>query len=373
MTYSNNESPFDELLEEVEYGKKGVNKGLSMGLPKLYTAIDGIQRRRYDLLFGAEGSGKSGLAWMNFIMFPYLDYVENRSKHNYDYQVRLYSLEVSRKRVLAKMFCWYLYQKKGVLIDVKHLLSVGDNEIHPDVEKYMKMYKNFFKDMDKHITIIDQEMTPSQLKADVVAFAKRRGTFGKRIRKGVEEITYTPYDPNEMVSIITDTLGNLSLEAVGGMMGKKPTIDLHSTNCRYTYRNQLGYHVLNVTHSNRDIDNIQRVRYGEIFPKKGDILDSGQPARDANLVICIFNPNEYRNPNNTLDKFLGYEIPTLKERFRSIGILKSRDGDNFKKIGLQFLGEIGNFTEMKPSREMTNKDYARITGIKKTYRLNTKK
>ena len=36
----------------------------------------------------------------------------------------------------------------------------------------------------------------------------------------------------------------------------------------------------------------------------------------------------------------------LKDRFRSVGVLKNRDGPSDVRVGLQFVGEVGYFQEI---------------------------
>jgi hypothetical protein len=193
-------------------------------------------------------------------------------------------------------------------------------------------------------------------------FAKSRGYF-KKDERGL--LTYVPYNTNEHVIIITDTLGNLKVENVDGRYDKKGTIDYHSANSAHIYRNMLGYTVCNVAHSNRKVSDVNRARFAEIFPNKDDIKDSSQPSADANTVLTIFNPEDYRNSNNNLSRFMNYKIDLIGNRFRAIGVLKNREGDNNKRVGMMFLGENGYFQELPRSTDITDQDYNAITSLKK--------
>ncbi len=72
-----------------------------------------------------------------------------------------------------------------------------------------------------------------------------------------------------------------------------------------------------------------------------DFKDTGNTQQDANVVLALFSPRRYE-----IEKFRGYDITKLKDRFRSISLLKNRDGDSDKTIGLQFVGEVGYFQEV---------------------------
>lgn len=351
---------FKQFKQAVYEGKSGGNIGLPLGLTRLEKYTYGIQKKRYDLIFAAEGVGKSAFVTSTYIMTPY-QHVINHAP-SIDLKIRLYSLEIDAVSVIAKMVSWKLYEDKRILIAPSVILSKDRfNKIPKEIEDYIDELEPFFEEMFNHITIIDKAMTPDMIKEDVMAFAKDRGDFYTD-DDGI--VRYKPHNPNEHVIIITDTLGNLKLQQHGNRLDKKGTIDTHSSYCRDIYRNRLGYTVVNVAHSNRGISGMDRARYGEIFPQKDDVKDSSQPANDANLVIAIFNPTDYMNPNNNLSNFMGYKVPKFNDRFRAVGILKNRNGPNNKRVGTLFLGECGYFTEIKRSDLMTENDYTFVSNIR---------
>jgi hypothetical protein len=112
------------------------------------------------------------------------------------------------------------------------------------------------------------------------------------------------------------------------------------------------------------MDDINRVKYGELFPKISDIKETNMLAQDANLVMALFDPMNHINPNNNLDKFMDYEILRFKNRFRAIGILKNREGENNKRVGLLYIGECGYFQELPNSKQITMEQYTKITSFK---------
>lgn len=48
----------DQILEEINRGRKGLNHGITMGMPKLEGLIDGNTKETYTLLLSNSGSGK---------------------------------------------------------------------------------------------------------------------------------------------------------------------------------------------------------------------------------------------------------------------------------------------------------------------------
>jgi hypothetical protein len=360
----------DELLNKVNLGRCGLNTGLSTGIKSLDEAIGGIQKKTYTLLFGAEGSGKSVFTTHAFILFPIIEHfyhIENNPEYKTDLKIIYYSLEVDRVNILGKMLCWLIYKDTKVLYSMKYLFSnrlfLIDEATFALVQLYTVKIK---KILDEVLTIIDKSMTATEINEEIVEFARSRGAIklitapdGTRIRK------YIPFNENEHVFIITDTLTNLTVDENIKMNSDKKECDLHSNHCKHTYRNLFHYSVFNITHSNRDIANPMRTKSGELYPSKSDISISSQPARDADIVGCIYAPYELANPNNNLNKFEGYDITRLKHRYRNVGILKSRDGENMLRISLAFYGECGYFAVLP--KAMSKLDYEDILSKKVKY------
>ena len=78
-----------------------------------------------------------------------------------------------------------------------------------------------------------------------------------------------------------------------------------------------------------------------VEPKLSDFKDTGNTQQDANIIMSLFSPRRHE-----LETFRGYDIKKLKDRFRSLSILKNRDGAADVRVGLQFVGEVGYFQEI---------------------------
>lgn len=48
----------EKLLGEIDRGRLGLNHGISMGLPKLESIIDGVSRETYTLILSNSGAGE---------------------------------------------------------------------------------------------------------------------------------------------------------------------------------------------------------------------------------------------------------------------------------------------------------------------------
>jgi hypothetical protein len=59
--------------------------------------------------------------------------------------------------------------------------------------------------------------------------------------------------------------------------------------------------------------------------------------------------------------FRGYDIMQLRSWFRSLHLLKHREGEANKFIPLKFNGAVGTFEQLPEAMMMTPEDYARAT------------
>lgn len=358
---------FEELISEIERGIEGQNTGLSTGIQPLDELTGGVQKKNYTLIFGPEGSGKSVFTIHSHIMYPIVQHLyQQKNDPNYtkDLKIFFYSLEVDRVNILGKILCWLIYKETKVLYSISYLFSKRLYLINKDVYKLVVSYEKLIKNiLDNILFIIDRPMTANQIKVDVVSFAEKRGTVKEiTLKDGSKVLKYFPKNPDEHVIIIIDTITNLTVDKTINKNNEHNECNMHSSNCKHIYRNLFHYTVVNVTHSNRDITNVMRTRSGEIYPHKNDISISSYPSRDANIVLCIFAPHEYANENNNLGSFGGYNISRLQGRFRSVGLLKSRDGENMYRFPLLFLGECGWF-ELLP-KTLDKKQYLEIENLK---------
>lgn len=89
-----------------------------------------------------------------------------------------------------------------------------------------------------------------------------------------------------------------------------------------------------------------------------DISDSSNVGNDVDLAVGILDPNKHKIVN-----YRGYDISKLQNRSRFINILKNRDGEADKSLGLLFLGENGFFKELPRPNEMTELIYERIKNL----------
>lgn len=82
----------EKLLEEIDRGRLGLNHGISMGLPKLESIIDGVTRETYTLIISNSGSGKTSFALYAYVFKPLMEHLDDD-----DFKILYFSLEITEK------------------------------------------------------------------------------------------------------------------------------------------------------------------------------------------------------------------------------------------------------------------------------------
>ena len=85
----------------------------------------------------------------------------------------------------------------------------------------------------------------------------------------------------------------------------------------------------------------------KLEPSLDGLGDNKTTARDANVIIGLFDPNRY-----SIREHNGYDISRFKDRYRSVNLLKDRDGVSNKKLPLFFNGAVDFFKELPKSDDM---------------------
>ena len=147
------------------------------------------------------------------------------------------------------------------------------------------------------ILFIEKSENPTGIYKEILHFASFRGQFVyQKYMKGDKEeeklVSYIPNNPNEYVIIVLDTIRKVSKERGFSV---KETVD--KTIEYETYlRKLLGYTFVNIVHLNRDMADIDRLKFmGDlIYPQPELIKDSGNLSEESTHVFTLFNPNDER-------------------------------------------------------------------------------
>lgn len=383
---------FDDLYKELTENKENHDRGYYncipfTGMSRLEEYLPGIEQATYYLLTANSGIGKSKLARSLFIHGPY-QFVLDNPNSDVKVSIKYFSLEESKRKVILSEISKYLFSKYGLIISIKQLQSIGRlNTVSIDVLNKIKEAKEYIIEFSKVIEIIDNIRNPTGIYKHVRDFALTIGTYYNKdgvalttteienIRKGIGEdykkvSYYKKHNPRHYVLILTDHLGLLDSE---DKLTQHQTMSRYSSTYCLLMRDKFGFIPINVQQQASAKEQVEYNFKGKsieekLEPSLDGLGDNKLTQRDANIVLGLFSPERYSIPTHN-----GYDITVFKDMYRSMSILKDRDGIANKKLPLFFNGAIDFFKELPRPDDKENMlkviDY--INNIRKTSIVDT--
>lgn len=332
----------DEIFKQIDAGRAGENHGYSMGLPKLEGIIDGVTKETYTLILSNSGAGKSSFALYAYVYKPLMEHLDDDN-----YKVLFFALEMSEWSLYIKLLSIYIFEKYGIQLSFKEILSKKKEYILSD-EHYeiVKECKPWIEKISKKLEVYDKHVNANT----VYAILRKRLESMGRFQETDTQLLYLPNNPNLIYTVVIDHIGLISVP-VGSTL--KQEIDKLSAYL-VTLREKCRISPVVVQQANREQGNIERFKQGKSAFTINDAKDSGNTVQDCNIMIALYNPHR-----DGLKTYKNYDIKQLKSSFRSIMCLKNRFGDCDVEVGVNFFGGINLFHELPAHDEIY--DYARYT------------
>ena len=261
-----------------------------------------------------------------------------------------FSLEMSKKTILARMLSLHLFDTYGVELSPKEIFSRKKNyRLCDEYYELVKESRPWLKKVTSIVTIYDKTCTASYLKNKLLAELRATGELSVVGSGEDAEIYYKPFDPELVHNVVVDHIGLVKASA----NKLKEEIDAVSR-VLLQLRNSCGISPVVIMQINRDSGNVERRKQGLNNLTLNDIKDSGNPAQDCEVALSILNP--YRDKLASYNK---YDIKQLEDNFRVITVQKARDGASSVELGVNFFGRIGYWHDL-PKPEDIN-DFGKYT------------
>jgi len=351
----------EQLNKQIERGILGLNQGIPHGYNKLTEFIPNIQLSTYYLVGGELSTGKSAFANDMFVYNPIDWYLDNKQNTDIRLIIPYYSFEIPKKDMATKYLARRIYKKYGILLDINYILSRGKYRISADHYELVKKELPILDELEDILLVQDLPKNPTGIWNDLLKIASENGTGIEKIANGNYEFTKETYKPNNENLYVLPIVDHIGLTRKEREFNKKEVIDKLSA-YMIILRNKCNFSPVLVQQLNRSMSSADRFRLDRVEPQLSDFKESGNTQEDANVVLALFSPQRYEIP-----AFRDYNIGRLKGRFRSLSILKNRDGEADKILGMQFIGEVGTFSELPRGLDMTDQDYAKVEAIKRAF------
>lgn len=307
--------------------------------------LPGVERGTYYILTASSGVGKSKLMRHMFITNP-LRYIEGK---NYRLSIKYFSLEESVKKVVYSEILSELYRRHNIRISLKQFLSIGEgNRFDIELMDKVRDCKGYIDKYLESVEVIDTIKKPSDIFKCVRNFAcevgyhfKHDGTIMNeqevdRLYSGKTDAYgffshYRVKDPNHYVIILIDHL-SLILPEKG--IDKRSSMELFSSQYCIPFRDKYGFSIVVVQQQSADREGSDK----DNEPSLEGLGDCKTTQRDADVVLGLYNPSRYGRDNHN-----GIMFGNKGHEYRSIRVLKNRNGGVGTSYPFRFYGESGHF------------------------------
>ena len=364
---------FKQILEKIVQNKKNHEDGYYncipfIGMSRLEEYLPGIEQSTYYLLAAATGVGKSKLARYLFIHNPIM-FLEENPDSGIELDILYFSLEESREKVILSEVSKYLYTKYGLVLSTKQLSSVGRyNSISAEDLEKVKEAEEYVENFLSKVEIFDNVRNATGIYKTVRDFALKVGTYYDKndtpltpeevelVRTGNTESGtykkisyYKKHNPKHYVIVLIDHISLLqpeSGETLWQTMGKM------SSNYCLHMRDKFGFIPVVIQQLAADKERVETNFQGDTIKEKLEpsldgLGDNKTTARDVNVAIGLFAPDRYK-----ITEHNGYNVLKFRDKYRSLNIMKSRDGIANKKLPLFFNGAVDFFKELPKSDDI---------------------
>ena len=344
----------DDLYKQIEAGRQGLNKGLSSGLPKLDSLTYGIIRENITLIGASSGAGKSSLASYIALYNAYKEYLNSGKTKQIWWLV--FSFEMSGPSLFARLLSMHLWDEYQLVVPHKLIFSL-DAHLSDEVYEKIEASKEWLKELDSRCIIIDKPVTAKGLYSRCKTFAEKHGKFivksqGVHNGESWESHDYISDDPQQYLITIVDHVKLFDTQP--GHTSKQEIDEA----CKYMiyFRDKCKFTFYIVQQLNRGFQDMsRRTEAGGAFAdiQLNDFSDTGDTVNASNTVLAIFFPFREK-----MTKWKDYIVDPkrggLGDRLRTISLLKNRDGNADKFVGVGFYGEAHQWVELPKSDQITD-------------------
>lgn len=311
--------------------------------------IPGIEQEQYIVITASTKAGKTQYTSFTYIFYV-LDYVFN---HQDQCSVHFiyFCLEESQMRIKQRYISHLLYKMYGIHMSPTDLRSTSaDFPLTDDVlakiesPEFMERLDYF----DAHVQFETEDTNPTGMLHVCEDYAKTVGeykSYKRRSRSNPNQMvevfqSYKQYDKKHYKIVITDHVGLVDLERG---MNLKSSMDKWSEYCVKYLRNRYKFTIVNIQQQAMESEGLEAIKQKKLLPAVATLGDTKYTARDANLVLGLFDPSFFGLPN-----WLGYKIQDvdgtgLRGYGRFLYVLRGRDGEQGGVCPLFFDGAVCDF------------------------------
>jgi len=352
---------FKEVISKIE-AQKAIkeNGGVTSILPpfpRLAEHYGGFTKGSLTAITANSGVGKT-----KFVKYLcVISYLKTALAAGLTPKIFYFALEESETDFWLSFVSMYLYEKFGISVSPKELLSIGKFTVNDGLMEKIRQAEKFIEKLQRYVEVIDYLRSPTRIVEHVAKYFANPNIGTQLYTVSGDKKIPTNYryaSDNLWVMGILDHLSLLSNDLIPGTatrMSQYQTFDYFVKDCvlsvflkRYQMINVVihqqtpGSEKVVFTHKGGKIEEKLEPSLEELHINKG-------VHQDYETVIGLFNPSRH-----DIEVHNGYDITLLENNYRSIKFLKDRHyGLENYNVGLYWNGAVGNFEELPKAEIMT--------------------
>jgi replicative DNA helicase len=344
---------FNKLSQQIKENYARKHNCIPFNLNRVKDYIPGISRREYTIITANSGIGKSKFARGVYI-YDALDFIIDNEEFTDPVKMFYFSLEESEIKFILSYVARKLKINHGIETSVRDLLSMYEKRIGEDVLPLIDLYGEEFSKYSKYLEVVDFIHTPTGIYNHVYKWLDSNGTMLKE-KVGDMNITkeYVPNNKYQYCIIVVDQL-NLLDES---NKTTKEAMEIFSMKKAIKLRNVFNCSIIALQQQAADKEKQIYTQDGasvesKLEPSLDGLGDSKLTQRDADIVLGLFAPDRYGITMHPAKN--GFDIKKLGDTYRSLKVLKDRNGSPNLRFPLSFDGQAEIFRTLeKPNSPLT--------------------
>lgn len=345
-----------DVIKDLRERKKNVESGGINCIPypfkRFRAEIPGIEQEQYVVITAPTKGGKSQFGSFVYL-YHVLDYAFSHSDQC-SVHIIYFALEESQMRIKHRYISHLLYKLDNIRLSPTDLRSTdSDFPLSDGILNLLETprYKQRLEFFDRCVQFETEDTNPTGILRVCEEYAKSVGNYKsitKKSRSGSgQEVeifqSYEPYDKKHYKIVFIDHIGLVDLERG---MTLKQSMDKLSEYCVKYLRNRYKFTVVAIQQQAMESEGLDAIKQKRMTPSVATLGDTKYTARDANIVIGLFDPYFFGLPNWQKYTIQDMNGEGLLNYSRFAQLIRGRDGEQGGICPLFFDGAVCDFEEL---------------------------
>ena len=350
----------------------GGYNSIPFGLTRFQHFIPGVQHSNYVIVTAGPGVGKTKVTKNLFVFRPF-DFVREHPGLNIKFTTLYFCLEEPGPSFIDSVISHQLWKQHKLRVSVKELRSQLDPDdptavVSSDLLEKIEDMDSYIDEFEKSVILIDDIRKPYAIYKKCQEYLESVGDWSMKPSKVYNPKTkttetmmvkdkYQTEHPDHYVQIIIDHLSLLEPEKGQDLF---EAMRMFSSTYAVQLRNRYHCSLVIVQQQTADKAKQQYTYKGasiesKLEPSSDGLGNCKETFRDCDEMIGVFAPDQFEIADHR-----GYDITKLKDNYRSLSVLKSRDGEPNLRLGVVFDGCTNYIAELPEESKMTSADYHKV-------------